>query len=118
MIPYQCALRRRMMQERNNGYRLNITGEFSSEYGYVTVNGQKYTSEQSLAFDEDTTITVYVGGPGSQLGMRVCNITFNEETVLSVPGSYSFQLTANATVKVSQVENYNRYYKAEITMPA
>ena len=98
-----------------------LSGSFNESYGYVTIDGTKYTSAQTLTVTKGTSVTVYCGS-GNSFSVRT-KITLNGTTVAegtSLTGAeYTFAVTDNCTITVTRknVSGYIYYY-ADITMPA
>lgn len=97
-----------------------LSGTFDSSYGYVTIDGTKYTSEQTVAVAKGTSVTVYCGG--TIASKELCKITLNGTTVAqgttSAAAEYTFAVTDNCTVVLSKNTIVLYYYTAAITMPA
>ena len=97
-----------------------LSGDFHSTYGYVTIDGTKYTSAQTVAVAKGTSVTVYCS---SERQLKNCKITLNGTTVAqgttSAGAEYAFAVTDNCTVVLSiGVVMGRTYYYADITMPA
>lgn len=99
-----------------------LSGTFDSLGGYVTIDGTKYTSAQTLTVAKGTGVKVYCGGyhPVSQ---EIAYINLNGTNVAqgttSTAAEYTFAVTDNCTVVLSKGTYYgNEYYSAAITMPA
>lgn len=97
-----------------------LSGTFDSTYGYVTIDGTKYTSAQTLTVAKGTSVTVYCSSSQSSYFTK-CEITLNGTTVAKgtkgSPPEYTFAATDNCTIVLSKTSWYN-YFTAAITMPA
>lgn len=95
-----------------------LSGDFHSSYGYVTIDGTKYTSAQTLKVAKGTSVTVYCSSSGRK---SKCEITLNGTTVAkgsnAYPAEYTFAATDNCTIVLSKIF-WDDYYTAAITMPA
>lgn len=98
-----------------------LSGTFDSSYGYVTIDGTKYTSAQTLKVAKGTSVTVYCGGSSSTLLVK-STITLNGTTVAqgtsSAGAEYTFAVTDSCGVALERKTQNGRYYTAAITMPA
>ena len=99
-----------------------LSGKFDSYYGYVTIDGTKYTSAQTLTVAKGTSVTVRCSSPmASDRGNA--KITLNGTTVAqgasTEAAEYTFAVTDNCTITVTKGgTSQSRYYTAAITMPA
>ena len=100
-----------------------LSGKFHTTRGYVTIDGTKYTSAQTLTVAKGTSVTVRCNS-SSSTGKKKCKITLNGTTVAqgtsSAATEYTFAVTSNCRIDISQ-EVYGDeiiYYTAAITMPA
>ena len=100
-----------------------LSGDFHITRGYVTIDGTKYTSAQTLKVAKGTSVTVHCNA-SSSLGKKKCEITLNGITVAQgtsdAATEYTFAVTSNCSIAISQ-EVYGEetiYYTAAITMPA
>lgn len=99
-----------------------LSGAFNSKYGYVTIDGTKYTSEQTLKVAKGTSVMMYCGA-GQPTLMKESIITLNGTTVakgtMSAAAEYTFAVTANCSIVLAQ-KGFAPvvYYTAAITMPA
>lgn len=94
-----------------NGFMLTLTGTLSTNYGYATVDGTKYTASRVLELGAGTEVSVYVGGSA----LSGPKITYNGETVQSGRGTYTFSLSANTTITFTAKTSQPSYYTADIT---
>ena len=98
-----------------------LSGTFNSSYGYVTIDGTKYTSAQTLTVAKGTSVTVYCGSNNSSI-QKNSIIKLNGTTVAqgtsSAAAEYTFTVTDNCTVVLSKKTAIFDYYTAAITMPA
>lgn len=92
---------------------VSLSGTFNSSNGYVTIDGTKYTSEQTLTVAKGTSVTVFCGGKSAYINL---NGTTVAQTSSSTGADYTFAVTDNCTIVLSQVP-FSHYY-ADITMPA
>ena len=91
-----------------------MSGAFNSSSGYVTIDGTKYTSAQTLTVAKGTSVTVYcLGGSSAYINL---NGTTVAQGTSSKDAEYTFAVTDNCTIVLSQVP-FSHYY-ADITMPA
>ncbi len=100
---------------------VTLSGTFNSTYGYVTIDGTKYTSAQTLTVAKGTSVTVYCGS-GNSFIVRT-KITLNGTTVAegtsSAGAEYTFAVTDNCAITVTKKNvSGHIYYYADITMPA
>lgn len=100
-----------------------LSGDFSSSYGYVTIDGTKYTSAKTVTVAKGTSVTVYCKA-SSSLGKKQCKITLNGTTVArgtsDAGAEYTFAVTSNCRIVIS-LKDYQEetlYRTAAITMPA
>ena len=97
-----------------------LSGTFDSSYGYVTIDGTKYTSEQTLTVAKGTSVTVYCGSVESVLQKKSI-ITLNGTTVAqgtsSAEAEYTFAATNNCSIVMTETGSTRFYYSAAITMP-
>ena len=96
-----------------------LSGDFLSSYGYVTIDGTKYTSAQTLTVAKGTSVTVHCGGSPITY-QKNSYINLNGTTVAqgttSAAAEYTFAVTSNCTIVLTNKSN--RYFIASITMPA
>ena len=97
-----------------------LSGSFNESYGYVTIDGTKYTSAQTLTVAKGTSVTVYCS---SKVRPNMSKITLNGTTVAQggkeSPAEYTFAATDNCTIVLSKTSaSQYSYYSAVITMPA
>ena len=96
---------------------VTLSGTFDSSLDYVTMDGTKYTSEQTVTVAKGTIVTVYCGSK-SPLSQKNAKITLNGTTVAngttSAGAEYTFTATDNCAIVLTSVS----YYYADITMPA
>lgn len=90
-------------------YAVTLTGSFNSTYGYVTINGIKYTSAQSVSVELNTSVVVYVRGVNSSASNM--KITLNGTVVAqgstsSLDASYTFKVTTNTLISFTIVEDW------------
>lgn len=93
---------------------VSITGSyFDSTYGYVTINGTKYTSATSVEVSKGAEIAVCVGSNNTTAGTN-CYIVKNGETVQSGQGTHTFTADGNVSIAMDKgsvrVTNMTRYY--------
>ena len=98
-----------------------LSGTFNSTYGYVTIDGTKYTSAQTLTVAKGTSVTVYCGSSSSRLRVK-STITLNGTTVAqgtsSAGAEYTFAVTDSCGVALERKSQNGTYYTASITVPA
>lgn len=98
-----------------------LSGVFDSSYGYVTIDGTKYTSAQTLKVAKGTSVTVYCWSDRSSTKSRA-TITLNGTTVAkgtnSAAAEYTFAVTDNCSIVLKIKSQMGTYYTADITMPA
>ena len=94
-----------------------LSGTFNSSYGYVTIDGTKYTAAQTVTVAKGTSVKVYCSASQSAL-MTKCKITLNGTIVAQgaqySPAQYRFTTTDNCAIVLTS----SGYYSAAITMPA
>lgn len=94
-----------------------LSGDFHSSYGYVTIDGTKYTSAQTLTVAKGTSVTVFCASK-MPANLKNCKITLNGTTVAQggkeSPTEYTFTATDNCTIVITG----SAYFTADITMPA
>lgn len=94
-----------------------LSGDFHSSYGYVTIDGTKYTSAQTVTVAKGTSVTVYCGASNSANRTK-CKITLNGTTVAqgtsSAGAEFTFAVTDNCSITIT----VGSYGSAAITMPA
>ena len=119
----QCILPKKNIMI--SSFDVALSGTFSSSYGYVTINGTKYTSAQTLTVAEGTSVTVYCGASFPFL-VRLATIKLNGTTVAegtltnkeAVAAEYTFSVTNNCSIELSQNSNNGfDVFSATITMP-
>ena len=98
-----------------------LSGTFDSSYGYVMIDGTKYTSAQTVTVAKGTSVTVYCGSSSPPL-LAKSTITLNGTTVAqgtsSAGAEYTFAVTDSCDVALERKTQNGRYYTADITMPA
>ena len=99
-----------------------LSGPFDSTYGYVTIDGTKYTSAQTLTVAKGTSVTVHCGTE-YVFYQNNAKITLNGTTVaqgtISAAAEYTFSVTSNCTIAFIRYTSQGAYaYAADITMPA
>lgn len=99
---------------------VELGGTFDSSYGYVTIDGTKYTSAQTLKVAKGTSVTVHCGA-GRKDAQTQAYINLNGTRVAkgttSAAAEYTFAATDNCTIVLSKSLGGSFYY-ADITMPA
>ena len=94
-----------------------LSGTFDSSYGYVTIDGTKYTSVQTVTVAKGTSVTVYCDAMFSAF-YEDTKITLNGTTVAQgttdATAEYTFAVTDNCTIVITG----SNYFTAAITMPA
>lgn len=120
----QCILPKKNIMI--SSFDVALSGTFSSSYGYVTIDGTKYTSAQTLTVAEGTSVTVYCGASLPFL-LSAATIKLNGTTVAegtytngaAAAAEYTFSVTNNCSIELSQNSN-NKFevFSATITMPA
>lgn len=101
---------------------VTLSGYFHKSHGYVTIDGTKYTSAQTLTVAKGTSVTVHCGSSNPSLQKKSI-ITLNGTTVAqgtaSAAAAYTFTVTANCSIVLTS-EGISKYvyYTAAITMPA
>ena len=95
-----------------------LSGDFHSSYGYVTIDGTKYTSAHTVTVAKGTSVTVHCGG-SSSTAQKYATIKLNGTTVAqgttSAAAEYTFAVTDNCSIVITLAKNT---YNAAITMPA
>ena len=119
----QCILPKKNIMI--SSFYVALSGTFSSSYGYVTIDGTKYTSAQTLTVAEGTSVTVYcgaslpfmLGGATIKLnGTTVAEGTYNKGEAAAA--EYTFSVTNNCSIELSQNSNNGfEVFSATITMP-
>lgn len=121
MIYNYPPLRRRQTPPASE-LTLTLSGKFSASYGYVEIDGVKYTSAQTLSLPASTKVTVYCGCDKSYYGTNAeiyLNGTSVAEGTYTEGATYTFTLTDNCTINFSsQGPSIYTYWTANITMPA
>lgn len=92
-------------------YAVTLSGSFNSSYGYVTINGTKYTSAQTVAVTAGTEISIYVAAQYSYMD-DFAKVTLNGTTVQSGSGTYAHTVNSNCTISMGSLEYA---YQATIT---
>ena len=114
----QCRLPRKSIKPI---FDVALSGTFNSKYGYVTIDGTKYTSAQTLTVAKGTSVTVYCGSERYQI-QALSTITLNGTTVAqgtySAAAEYTFAVTDSCGVALKRKLGDDYYYTAAITMPA
>ena len=90
----------------------------TSGYGYITIDGTKYTGATTVEVPLGTAIAVTVSG-GSSSARKRCRITLNSESVQSGSGTYTFTATDDAELVFAQYTNATddkKYCICAITM--
>lgn len=90
-----------------------LSGKFNSTNSYVTIDGTKYTSAQTVTVAKGTSVTVYCSGGSSYINL---NGTTVAQGAQSSGAEYTFAVTDNCTIVLSLV-SFSGYH-ADITMPA
>ena len=100
-----------------------LSGDFHNSYGYVTIDGTKYKSAQTITVAKGTSVTVLCSA-SSSTGKKKCKITLNGTTVAqggkSSAAEYTFAVTSNCSIAISK-ELFDEeiiYRTAAITMPS
>lgn len=98
-----------------------LSGIFDRSFGYVTIDGTKYTSAQTLTVAKGTSVTVYCSG--SSVAKKNSYIKLNDTKVAQgtseAAAEYTFAVTDNCTIKFKKIgSGVRQYYTAAITMPA
>lgn len=90
---------------------VNLTGSFSSSYGYVTIGGTKYYSSGSHAVPIGSQIGITVDGSSS------CEITLNGVAVKSGTGTYNYTVNTDCSIAFTKHHSIwsGDYYTAAIT---
>lgn len=101
-------------------FTVKVTGTFNSYYCYVQINGVTYTSAATLEVEEGATISATVKSAGAG---NMAYVNFNGTRVATsdyytTPGTYTFAVTGNVTVKGGYTIKYDTYGVGiiEITM--
>lgn len=99
-----------------------LSGKFDSYYGYVTIDGTKYTSVQTLTVAKGTSVTVYCWS-SADVYKKNAKITLNGTTVANgttnAAAEYTFAATDNCGIVMTiNGSSKKSYYTAAITMPA
>ena len=99
-----------------------LSGDFSSSFGYVTIDGTKYTSAQTIAVAKGTSVTVYCWGGVLSSTKKKAQITLNGTTVAQgtadAAAEYTFSATYKCSIVMTKLTATYTYYTAAITMPA
>ena len=95
-----------------------LSGDFHNSFGYVTIDGTKYTSAQTLTVAKGTSVTVHCG---SLLLQQNSIITLNGTTVAQgtsdAAAEYTFSVTDSCSIVLSETPQ-TAVFSADITMPA
>lgn len=119
----QCILPKKNIMI--SSFYVALSGTFSSSYGYVTIDGTKYTSAQTLTVAEGTSVTVYCGASFPFL-LPSATIKLNGTTVAegkltdgeAAAAEYTFSVTNNCSIELSRNSNNKiEVFSATITMP-
>lgn len=95
---------------------VTLSGTFDSSIGYVTIDGTKYTSEQTVTVAKGTSVTVYCSSNysgDSKYARITLNGTIVAQGTTSAGAEYTFTATDNCAIIL--IPDY--YYSAAITMP-
>ena len=77
------------------GFTLTLTGEYDAAGAYVTIDGTKYTSAQTLTLEPGTAVSVYVKGTNSK-----SSITYNGSQVGRNGSTYTFNISAPTPINM------------------
>ena len=98
-----------------------LSGTFDSSYGYVTIDGTKYTSSQTLTVAKGTSVTVHCGSSNNN-NQKNAKINLNGTKVAqgttSAAAEYTFAVTDNCSIVITPTGFPSAYHSADITMPA
>lgn len=96
---------------------VTISGTLDSTYGYVTINGTKYTTTGTYELKKPVTISVYVGSNYVQHGNIYCSVTLDGTKVQGGMGAYEFETEANTvTIEFAKKESSSKYYSFYATI--
>lgn len=93
---------------------VQITGNPSKTYGYVTINETDYTAEAILKVDRHQTISVTVSGYDVYVQSN-CEITLNGAIVQSGKGTYTFNADSDVIIDLVRNGSSYPYYTCSIT---
>ena len=103
---------------------IELGGSFDNSYGYVTIDGTKYTSAQTVEVESGASVFVRCG-TATAFFQTFCKITLNGAEVAAGTwdtagaAKYTFAATDNCKIVMTKNTNMgNPYYTAAITMPA
>ena len=91
-----------------------LSGTFDSSNSYVTIDGTKYISEQTVTVAKGTSVTVYCSGAPSYINLNGTTIA---QGTPSRGAEYTFAVTDNCSIVITY-NIFNRILTADITMPA
>ena len=95
-----------------------LSGDFQNDFGYVTIDGTKYTSAQKLTVAKGTSVTVYCASPVLPQGSFIkLNGTKVAEGTPNAGAEYTFAVTDSCSIVLSMNKQVMAFY-ADITMPA
>ena len=99
-----------------------LSGTFSSSIGYVTIDGTKHNSAQTITVVKGTSVTVYCWGNVLSSTKKKAQITLNGTTVSQgtsdAAAEYTFSATDNCSIVMTEKTSNYKYYTADITMPS
>lgn len=90
---------------------LSLTGSYDSSYGYVLVDGTKYTGVQTLTLEKGTEITVFCSSSNRTARARSyvrLNGTDVATGTSSAAAQYTYTLTSNTAIRMAN-GTYNSY---------
>ncbi len=97
------------------GFTVTITGTLNATYGYVTINGTKYTSAAEVQVSAGNAISVYVASSNTRYN-SYCWVQKDGAQVQTGSGTYTFAAESDATVNIaSNVLGKYNYWIGTIT---
>lgn len=97
------------------GFTVTITGMLNATYGYVTINGTKYTSAAEVQVNAGDEISVYVASSNPRYN-SYCWVQKDGTQVQTGSGTYTFATESDATVNIaSNVLGRYNYWTGTIT---
>jgi hypothetical protein len=95
-----------------------LSGSLESSMAYITVNGAKYYTAQTLTVQAGTTVSVLAGYMRGRDGPKTA-ITFDgvevARGVTNVAAEYSFEIKNSVHIVFTEEYGYNTYYTCAIT---
>lgn len=91
------------------GFTVAITGTLNATYGYVTINGTKYTSAAEVQVNAGDEISVYVASNNTRYN-SFCWVQKDGTQVQTGSGTYTFTAEQNATIAFTRNQLRQYYY--------